>query len=95
MLHSGASLLLYEGEHICLGHVAEAVRLMNGVTIWPDENLVNTHSAKIRVSFRVCNGLRCSGSYVPALGPSSPASGMAIAGMSGEWIVSGEGTEVR
>jgi hypothetical protein len=42
MLHSGASLLLYEGEHIRLGHVAEAVRLMNGVTIWPDENLVNT-----------------------------------------------------
>jgi hypothetical protein len=43
MLHSGASLLLYEGEHFCLGHAAEAVRLVNGVTIWPDENLVNTH----------------------------------------------------
>jgi len=45
MLHSGASLLLYEGEHFCLGRVAEAVRLMNGVTIWPDENLVNTLNA--------------------------------------------------
>jgi hypothetical protein len=52
MLHSGASLLLYEGEQFRLGHVAEAVRLMNGVTIWPGENVVNTHSTKIDDFFR-------------------------------------------
>jgi hypothetical protein len=52
MLHSGASLLLYEGDHFCLGHVAEAVRLMNGVTIWPDENLVNTLSEENDHFFR-------------------------------------------
>jgi hypothetical protein len=52
MLHSGASLLLYEGGHFCLGRVAEAVRLMNGVTIWPDENLVNTVIEEIDQFFR-------------------------------------------
>jgi hypothetical protein len=53
MLHSGASLLLCEGDHFCLGHVAEAVRLMNGVTIWPDENLVNTDITLDGEFFRV------------------------------------------